>query len=99
MARTRLATAGPVHDPFWSTEMAGLLDRLECGERGLTGAEAAAGLARDGRNSIAGARRHTGVRLFLSQFTDPIVLILAAGTVLSLVLGDVTDGLIILAII
>jgi len=99
MARARLATGGPPHDAFWSAELPDILARLGCGEQGLTGAEAAARLARDGPNSIAGARRHTGVRLFLSQFTDPIVLILAAGTVLSLALGDITDSLIIFAII
>lgn len=38
-------------------------------------------------------------RLLLRQFTDPIVLILFAATVVSMIAGDVTDGLIILAII
>ena len=38
-------------------------------------------------------------RLLLRQFTDPIVLILFAATIVSMVAGDVTDGVIILAII
>ena len=38
-------------------------------------------------------------RLLVRQFTDPIVLILFAATILSMFAGDVTDGLIILAII
>ena len=38
-------------------------------------------------------------RLLLRQFTDPIVLILFAATIVSMIAGDVTDGLIILAII
>ena len=39
------------------------------------------------------------VRLLVRQFTDPIVLILFAATIVSMIAGDVTDGLIILAII
>jgi len=38
-------------------------------------------------------------RLLVRQFTDPIVLILFAATIVSMFAGDVTDGLIILAII
>ena len=38
-------------------------------------------------------------RLLVRQFTDPIVLILFAATIVSMIAGDVTDGLIILAII
>jgi Mg2+-importing ATPase len=41
---------------------------------------------------------HTA-RLLLRQFTDPIVLILFGATIVSMVVGDVTDGVIILAII
>jgi Mg2+-importing ATPase len=39
------------------------------------------------------------LRLLIRQFTDPIVLILFAATIVSMIAGDVTDGLIILAII
>jgi Mg2+-importing ATPase len=38
-------------------------------------------------------------RLLLRQFTDPIVLILFGATIVSMAVGDVTDGVIILAII
>jgi Mg2+-importing ATPase len=41
---------------------------------------------------------HTA-RLLLRQFTDPIVLILFGATIVSMAVGDVTDGVIILAII
>lgn len=39
------------------------------------------------------------LRLLLRQFTSPIVIILFAAVIVSMVVGDVTDGLIILAII
>jgi Mg2+-importing ATPase len=66
---------------------------------GLSGPEAARRLARDGFNRIEVARAHRGVRLLLAQFTSPIILILIVATVLAMILGDLTDGLIILVII
>jgi P-type Mg2+ transporter len=84
---------------FWSVELPELFRTLDSTAAGLSTTAAAARLRRDGPNRIAPARRSRGLRLLISQFTSPIVLILVVATVLSAVLGDVTDGLIILAII
>ena len=85
--------------PFWAREPEELLAALQASPDGLTGKEAAARLARDGPNTVGHPRRAGGWRLLLSQFTSPIILVLVAATVLSAVLGDVTDGAIILVII
>lgn len=66
---------------------------------GLSNQEAARRLARDGRNEIEVRKGHRGARLLLSQFTSPIILILIGATVLAMVLGELADGLIILAIV
>ncbi|MFF0862019.1 magnesium-translocating P-type ATPase [Nonomuraea sp. NPDC003560] len=68
-------------------------------EPGLTSLEAQRLLRLHGPNQVAGPRGHRGLRLLLAQFTSPIVLILIAATILSMVLGDLTDGFIILVII
>ncbi|MGW2220897.1 magnesium-translocating P-type ATPase [Nonomuraea sp. NPDC001684] len=68
-------------------------------EPGLTSLEAQRRLRLHGPNQVAGPRGHRGLRLLLAQFTSPIVLILIAATILSMVLGDLTDGFIILVII
>jgi len=44
-------------------------------------------------------RRRPAARVLLSQFTSPVVLVLVAATVVSMVLGDVVDGAIIIVII
>jgi Mg2+-importing ATPase len=96
----RTESAVGSHDPrFWAVEPAVLLDAVDSGPAGLSSAEAARRLERDGPNRVAPTRRGRGLRLLVSQFSSPIVLILAGATVLSLVLGDTLDGLIILAII
>jgi P-type Mg2+ transporter len=86
-------------EPFWTGDLAGLLARLESGAEGLSAAEAARRLARYGPNRVRAVRRHRGWRLLLAQFTSPIVLILITAMVLSMALGDFTDGTIILIII
>lgn len=66
---------------------------------GLRSAEARRRLATNGPNAIDGRPHRTTVRLLISQFTSPIILILIAATVLSMVIGDPVDGAVILVII
>jgi len=66
---------------------------------GLSSSEAARRLAANGPNRIATTVRRRGLRLLLAQFANPIILILVVATVLAMLLGDLTDGSIILVII
>nr|WP_297429619.1 magnesium-translocating P-type ATPase [uncultured Actinotalea sp.] len=82
----------------WTAAEDGLLRLLGSATTGLDPAEAAGRLAREGRNLVA-PRHHGRLRLLVAQFTSPITLVLAAATGLSMVVGDLTDGAIILAIL
>ncbi|HLD13598.1 MAG TPA: cation-transporting P-type ATPase, partial [Burkholderiales bacterium] len=66
---------------------------------GLTEAEAAARLAAHGRNEIAEGRRRGPWRMLADQFTDFMILILLAAALVAGFIGDVTDTVIILAIV
>jgi len=66
---------------------------------GLTSAEVAAALASSGPNTTTRKPQKPWWRLLLSQFTNPIVLILIGATIVSMLAGDVIDGLIILGIV
>lgn len=84
---------------FWSRSAAEVLEVAGSTPEGLSKDEAARRLAADGPNTLAAGSRVRGLRLLVAQFTSPIVLILIGATLLSLVLGDVADSLIILAIV
>lgn len=84
---------------FWAADLADVMRRVDGHDGGLSDEEAAQRLARDGPNRIEAPRRHRGLRLLLSQFTSPIILILGGATVLSMAVGDFADGVIILMII
>jgi Mg2+-importing ATPase len=88
----------PAGRTFWSTPIDDLWADLQSAPDGLDPDEAAARLARAGPGTLVEDRRH-GLRLLLAQFTSPIILILVAATAVSMVLGDLLDGAIILAII
>ena len=98
--RAPAASGGrPAGLPFWAVPLQALLDELQAATTGLSQAEVSERLRRYGPNSIEPPRAHRGVRLLIAQFSSPIMLILIGATTVAMVLGDLTDGGIILAIV
>ena len=67
--------------------------------QGLTSQQAQTQLGVFGKNQIEANRRFSSAKLLLSQFTDPIMLLLLGATLLAMLLGQVIDSLIILGIV
>ena len=66
---------------------------------GLTSAEAAARLKRDGPNALGSEGRRGPLAVLISQFASPLVLILIAASGVSIAVGDKVEAGIILAIV
>ncbi len=66
---------------------------------GLGGEEARARLDQYGANEIREGRRRGPLAMFLGQFSDFMILVLLAAAVVSGLIGDVTDTLVIVAIV
>ncbi len=66
---------------------------------GLTAAEAAQRLRTDGPNALGTEGRRSLLRVLISQFASPLVLILIAASLVSMVVGDQVEAGIILAIV
>src|SRR5690606_20985125 len=84
---------------FWSVDIPALLQQLGTTPDGLSTAEARARLETFGANRIAPPERTGDLRLLLSQFESPILLLLLSAAALSFFLRDPTDAAIILTII
>ncbi len=84
---------------YWALPAAEVLRRTGTTEAGLGAEEAARRLDSFGPNRLAPAHRASWLRELAKQFTEPIILILIAASVVSMVLRDVTDAVIILAIV
>ena len=83
----------------WDGSADAMLARLGTTAAGLTSAAATDRRTRIGPNTLQRRQRTDALSLLIRQFESPIILILVVATVLSGVLGDVTDAVIILAII
>jgi P-type Ca2+ transporter type 2C len=68
-------------------------------ERGLSADEAAARLTRGGPNQIVGEKPPSMVQVALQQLRDPMNLMLVAVVVVSLLIGEVSTGLIVALLI
>lgn len=66
---------------------------------GLTGEEARKRLEIHGRNALKTAKRHGWLKILFSQFTDLMIIILIASSIISFTMGENSEAIAILAII
>lgn len=94
-----MSTAAPpvAADTDWSDSEKVLFDRLDTSALGLT--EASAAERRRQASKPIGVRESTGLRLALRQFANPVTAILLCVSVVSAALGEVSQSLIVLAIV
>jgi len=86
-------------DRFWDLPQRDLLALLQATPAGPTSAEAKERLRLHGPNSLVAESRFAPLIGFLRFFANPLVLILLAASVISIVLGDHVGGAIIVAIV
>lgn len=67
--------------------------------RGLTSEQAKNRLIADGPNTLEQKKKNSGLKMFMGQFKDVMVMILLAATVVSVVMGEVYDALTIMIIV
>ncbi|MCM1313795.1 MAG: cation-translocating P-type ATPase [Muribaculaceae bacterium] len=66
---------------------------------GLTEKEASARLKEDGKNVLDGGKKTNPVAIFFNQFKDVMVMILLGATVISVLLGEISDAVTIILIV
>lgn len=84
---------------YWQLSAAEALTALHSGQQGLSEAEVRFRQQQYGSNVINERKKYSGLTLFLNQFKTPVTLLLILAAVLSLTLGEMIDGIIILTII
>ncbi|MBF8263628.1 MAG: magnesium-translocating P-type ATPase [Parachlamydiales bacterium] len=83
----------------WNLSLEEAYEHLRSRPGGLTQREAQARLGVWGRNTLSAPTRGRGIRLLLSQFKSPLILLLIFASTISFVLGAHVDATIILAIV
>lgn len=67
--------------------------------RGLSGEEARNRYSREGPNQLAAGKRKSPLASFLEQLNDPLIYVLLAAAVISLLLHEISDAMIIIAVV
>ena len=68
-------------------------------ENGLTSKEAEIRLKNNGKNSLDEGKKKSVIKLFMEQLNDPMIYILFAAIVISVILKEISDAIIIVAVI
>ncbi len=87
-------------DPWYQLNMDAVCKELGTDKsKGLTAAEASARLEKYGPNELAQKKGATLLQMFFEQFKDYMVIILIIASVVSMLVGEVVDSLVIIAIV
>jgi len=86
-------------EAYWTQDAEALLQSLETTRDGLSAAEAARRLARDGPNSVKDEQRLSAAALLIRQFRNPLILILLFAASISAGLQDWFGAAIIMAMV
>ena len=84
---------------YWSIATSELMVKLGASPLGLSTAEAGVRLNKVGANSLVSSKAPSASQLFLTQFRNPLLLILLGAAVVSLFVREWVDASIVLAII
>ncbi|CAD7769778.1 Potassium-transporting ATPase ATP-binding subunit [Candidatus Methanoperedenaceae archaeon GB37] len=84
---------------FYREDVDLVLKKLGTREEGLSAAEAASRLLRDGPNELASKKSRRPLELLLDQFKNFLIIILLAAAIVSAVVGSPTDALVIVLIV
>ncbi len=97
----RKSASGPESSPipYWSHTTDTLIRETDSSLDGLSASAARERLQQYGPNALKPRRHDTALRMFLSQFTNPLVLILIFAAVVSAVVHEWVDTAIVLTIV
>ena len=76
-----------------------LLEKYQSHEDGLSTSEAEERLAKDGLNALPKKKKDSIVKIFFSEFKDPIVIILLVAALISALSHSLTDAIVIFVIV
>ncbi len=99
LSQSRQQVTQPTLGAYWNLEPESLLSELKASRSGLQTTEAEQRLKQYGLNTIETKQQTTALRLLLSQFKSPLVLILIFAAIVSGIVKEWVDAIIVLAIV
>jgi magnesium-transporting ATPase (P-type) len=91
--------AGDPRLSWHAAAVAEVFGALNSSEAGLSSAQAKSRLSENGPNLIERGPRRSVLKILLRQLLDPLVYVLIAAGLIAVLMGKVTDGLVVLAVV
>jgi Ca2+-transporting ATPase len=88
-----------VENQFYRREIDDVLGLVKSGHKGISNAEASQRLAEVGPNALEEKKKKTILLMLLDQFKDFMILVLMGAAIISGIIGELADTLVILAIV
>jgi Mg2+-importing ATPase len=83
-------------EAFWALPKKEVFEKLDSSENGLKSEQVRERLEKYGKNDIGSEKKHKGLKILLSQFESPFILVLIAAAVISYFLHESIDATVIL---
>jgi Mg2+-importing ATPase len=99
MRQAQPTAPSPEPDSYWTLTSTALLSATGSSSAGLTRAEAEQRLRRYGPNTLRAHEQRTALRLLLSQFRSPLVLILVFAAAISAAVQEWVDAAIVIGVV
>jgi len=99
MVQVKSGTASGPLISWYTKSTTDVYSELQTSEVGLSSQEAARRLAEDGANALPEAKPDSIFLIFIRQFQSPLIYILLVASAIVFLLGDTTDGMIILGVL
>lgn len=87
------------NNEWYSVSCDNVLERLNASSRGLSTIEAEKRLKIAGSNILDRQTRESAFKILLRQFLNPLIYVLLAATILAIVMGKITDGIVVFSVI
>ena len=88
-----------LNEEWHSLSASKVLEKLNASSNGLSTIEYENRLKSEGQNILNRHRKENAFKILIRQFKNPLIYVLLAATILALVMGKITDGIVVLCVI
>lgn len=85
--------------PWYSLSHTVVLETLKSSPEGISSTVADERLKKEGRNALYRKGRESVFKILIRQFFNPLIYILIVATILAIVMGKITDGIVVFSVI
>ncbi|MDO5850908.1 MAG: calcium-translocating P-type ATPase, PMCA-type [Methanobacteriaceae archaeon] len=84
---------------YYNESTKNILKKLDSNEKGISTKEATKRIEKYGQNVLKEEKKESNIKKFLTQFTEPLMILLIIAGVIAIIINDIIDGSVILFVV